>query len=479
MNDASEAAAAATWQCYDSVYFFMWPGWREQLESNRWHWGKRWAQRLPVVFIQPELGEAVRWCAEPDKRLANVTVLSIECCAADQELLLSTGLRQAGQLASYMNAQAHRRPLFWMYNPLLTPAYLMLPGCARVFHATENYFQFDGLNDYTLDLNRCAIEASDLVICCSSGVVKGVVANTEAGDPLLIPNGCDYRKYRSPTEPVGDWPGQIGAWRRDHRKLAVFAGNINLRLDYELVVELAQRQPDTGFIYAGPVEVPHLSPAQRQAWRRLLDLPNVRALGRIPAEDLPALYWNCDVGIIPYRTDLKMVVENGFPLKAIEMAAAGLPVVATLMKPLCEVPEAVTVTASAEAFCAAVATHSRGTRLREQIAAADRVCRAHDYDLLFDRMGAALLARVGDQRSAPRDLARFADRLGTGAYTAMLARLDRPAPAVAPTPPRAAQRFAGRAAPRHVAAVLLGSLPAPVRRLIPARMRRLVRQWIA
>ncbi len=33
----------------------MWPGWREELESNRWHWGKRWARTLPVVFIQPEL----------------------------------------------------------------------------------------------------------------------------------------------------------------------------------------------------------------------------------------------------------------------------------------------------------------------------------------------------------------------------------------------------------------------------------------
>ena len=59
---------------------------------------------------------------------------------------------------------------------------------------------------------------------------------------------------------------------------------------------------------------------------------------------------------------MRMIVENGFPLKALEMAAAGLPVVSTLMKPLREVPEAVVVTESAAGFCAAVAANSRRAR---------------------------------------------------------------------------------------------------------------------
>ncbi|MGA7868973.1 MAG: glycosyltransferase, partial [Stellaceae bacterium] len=194
-----------------------------------------------------------------------------------------------------------------------------------MFHGTENYFDFNGLDDDTLNLNRLAIEASDVVICCSDGVARGFAAHSRCIDPLVIPNGCEYAKYSAPTEPIGEWPQQIADWRVAGRKLAVFAGNINLRLDYELMIQVARRQPDIGFIYAGPVDIENLSPAQRQAWHRLVALPNVCALGRVPAEDLPALYWRCQVGIIPYRSDMPMIVENGFPLKAIEMAAAGLP----------------------------------------------------------------------------------------------------------------------------------------------------------
>src|SRR5262249_41786543 len=152
------------------------------------------------------------------------------------------------------------------------------------------YFDFEGLDDDALNLYRFAIEASDLVICCSSGVARGVAAHSRRTDTLLIPNGCEYQKYRTATEPIGDWPLRIAEWRGRYRDLAVFAGNIDLRLDYELMIAIARRQPDVGFIYAGPVDTEHLSTAQRRTWNRLLDLPNVRAFGRLPPQDLPALY---------------------------------------------------------------------------------------------------------------------------------------------------------------------------------------------
>ena len=472
------------WEWFDSVYFFMWPGWRDQLESNRWHWGKRWAQRLPVVFIQPELATGLKWRAQPEDRLDNVVLLSIENASSDLSRLLLVGLRQAGQLMEYMRAHGHRRSLFWLYNSFLAPAYLVLPGSARVFHGTENYFDFDGLDDDALNLNRFAIEASDVVICCSNGVARGFAAHTRCTDPLVIPNGCEYQKYRSASEPIGEWPRRIADWCGTYRDLAVFAGNINLRLDYELMIQVARRQPDIGFIYAGPVDTEHLSPAQRQAWHRLVALPNVCALGRVPPEDLPALYWRCQVGIIPYRSDMPMIVENGFPLKAIEMAAAGLPVVSTLMKPLLEVPEAVVVTGSAEAFCANVATNSRRSLSPEARAAADRVCRAHDYDLLFDQMLAELRKQVPARGSAPGGLAALADRLGTPAYTAMLARLaEIPGAPQRATPVMGAdlkdELFARPTVIGVLASFLSARIPPPIRRAIPAPVRRLARHLIA
>jgi hypothetical protein len=149
----------------DSIYFFMYPGWREELESNRWHWSKRWGQRLPVVMIQPELpaGKPARIYAE--QRLANVEILMIEKVGRERDWL-PTGVRQAGQIAAYMASRKHQCPLFWFYNPHLLIPYLFLPARARIVHATENLFYSDNIGQAVLKYYRYGVEISDLVICC-------------------------------------------------------------------------------------------------------------------------------------------------------------------------------------------------------------------------------------------------------------------------------------------------------------------------
>jgi len=404
----------------DSVYFFMWPGWRAEMESNRWHWSKRWAQRLPVVLIQPEMAVGKSFRAVPEQRLANVELLSIEGQSQNTEDWLAIGMRQAGQIAAHMAARGHEHPLFWTYDPELVIPFALLPARARVLHATENYFDFGHFSDNWLDYYRYAIEASDLVLCCSSGVADGLARHTRRTDFLTLPNGCDFAKYHQPAASRGKWPARLVEWRQTGRRLAVFAGNINSRLDFELIETLVASYAELGFVFAGPAAL--LSPAQERAWRRLQQANNFRALGRIPAEDLPALYHCCDVGIIPYRTDLPMIVDNGFPLKALEMAAAGLPVVSSHMKSLNEVAGAVTVVPDAEAFCAAMRMHSRRTRSEEECKAAEQICRAYDYDFLFERMVRALAPRIGDGPCRLADLARLAERIGLDRYRGSVIR---------------------------------------------------------
>jgi glycosyltransferase involved in cell wall biosynthesis len=411
----------------DSVYFFMWPGWRDELESNRWHWSKRWARRLPVVLIQPELaaGEAV--CAIPEPRLENVELLSIEQRSVTAQDWLVTGLRQAGQIARHMRARGHQRPLFWFYNPHFVVPYALLPSRGRVFHATENYFDFPDLKDdfpdglSFLNCYRYAIEASDLVICCSSGIADSLARNTRRTEFLTLPNGCDFLKYSEPAAARGDWPASFADWQQADRRLAVFAGGINNRLDFALIETLVARHSELGFVFAGPVELEPLS-APQLSWERLQRALNVCVLGRIPTEDLPALYWCCDVGFIPYRTDLPMIVENGFPLKALEMAAAGLPVVATLMKPLREVSGAVTVAPDAEAFCVALSSQSRRHRSAAERKVAEQICRAYDYDLLFEQMAKALATQIGDHQCRPADLVALVERIGLACYNEGIGR---------------------------------------------------------
>jgi glycosyltransferase involved in cell wall biosynthesis len=399
----------------DSVYFFMWPGWRNELESNRWHWSKRWSQRLPVVLIQPELpfGKAAR--SEPERRLRNVELLSINRHAKDSDWL-AVGLKQVGQIACHMAARSHKRPLFWCYNPHLTVPYVLLPACARVFHATENYFDFSETGEHWLNLYRAAIEAANITICCSSGVAESLSKHTEAKNLLTLPNGCDFFKYSRPASAQGKWQSKLGKWQHSNERLAIFAGNINNRLDFELIESLVAGFPTVGFVFAGPVHFDHLSGAQRTKWARLLRAKNFLALGRIAPEDLPAIYWRCDVGLIPYVNNDPLIVENGFPLKALEMAAAGLPVVSTLMKPLQAVSGAVTVVTNAEAFRAAVATHSRAARTDHEQGSIEQICRAYDYDVLFERMLEAVKPHLGGGECRLADLSGLIERVGVQCY---------------------------------------------------------------
>jgi glycosyltransferase involved in cell wall biosynthesis len=295
-------------------------------------------------------------------------------------------------------------------------------------------------------------------ICCSSGVTDTLAMQTRQTKLLTIPNGCDFPKYSQPTAPTGDWSALIADWHTSAHRLAVFAGNINYRLDFELIETLAIRYPEIGFIFVGPLNLSKFSSSQRNAWRRLNNKSNYRALGRVPAEDLPALYWRCDLGIIPYRTDLALLVENGFPLKALEMAAAGLPVVASLMKPLREVAAAVTVTADAEAFCHAVGAQSRLHRSEAESKAAEQICRAYDYDVLFGQMEQALgCIDSGSCRLA--DLGDFIERIGLDHYRDAVIRV-------------------GKSIRAPLWKFLLDRISPVVRQRVPEPIRHIVKRWL-
>jgi hypothetical protein len=94
---------------------------------------------------------------------------------------------------------------------------------------------------------------------------------------------------------------------------------------------LARSYPETGFVYAGPVAREALSTDQQQSGG-LLYFHNVAALS-----PLPPRICRRSIGTVP------MLTENGFPVKALEMAVTRFPVVSTLMKPLPEIADAVTV----------------------------------------------------------------------------------------------------------------------------------------
>jgi len=447
----------------DSVYFLMFAGWRDEMMSNRWHYAARWARNVPVVLLQPnQIAPRIENQAEPEVRIPGCEILSIR--ATGESTYGADALIQAGQVYDHMRQEGFRRPLLWCYNPHLAGLYAALPAVARVYHATENYFHFSGLSDFFFRELRVALSTSDVILAVSEGVAASIREETGREDVEVITNGCDRAFYR------GDAVDRELASQRDRfDRVAVYAGNINGRVDFELVDAVAAAHPSTLLAFYGPVAV--LTQEDARTWARVLRRRNVRHFGPVPSSRLPDLYRAADVGFIPYKRE-RALVENGFPLKALEMGATALPVVSSYMKPIVGVAEALVVAHTTDDFISAFGTLDRVRTRPEALVELAAVCDANDYDEKFISAVRLVTPAISAEKAVTTSLDVTLHQLGTGPwYDACVSYWK--SVAVPERPPRRRSRF--ERVLRRPAAVTALLLPASIRRRLPSALRRLGR----
>lgn len=208
-----------------------------------------------------------------------------------------------------------------MYNSEFAFSAAVLPAVCRVWHASENYFDYPNLPSFLIDRLRAATRAADLMLCVSEGVARSFRDKVRGAAVEVLSNGCDFAFYSR-----GGHDAELAAEKARFDNVAVFAGNVDDRLDWDMLDRALEACPDVLFVMYGPLTGGPANPDAKL--RRTFRRTNFRYFGVVPAERLPGIYATCDVGIIPYRHD-PLVTHNTFPLKAFEMVAAGLPVVAT------------------------------------------------------------------------------------------------------------------------------------------------------
>ena len=103
-----------------------------------------------------------------------------------------------------------------------------------------------------------------------------------------------------------------------------YFGNIERRIDYDLVKKVVIENPDKNFVFIGPVDRYYVSEED-------YNFPNVYFKGPVPYEMMPAVLKGFDVAIIPFKKD--EVSKNIFPLKLFEYLGSGKPVVSTDFNP--------------------------------------------------------------------------------------------------------------------------------------------------
>lgn len=377
----------------DSIYFLMFPDWEKEFRSNRWHYASRWAHHLPVVLVQAYdkllNGQGIT-IDEP--RIPGTRILQVAANPLDAPTFLN-GLSQVSQVLADMKRHGYKRPILWAYDPQYLLTYATVPSALRVYHASENYFAFQGLTPKFMAALSSMVNVADLVVAVSDGVAQSF--QTVASQSVeVVTNGCEYGFYAGgkPDEELT----RLGA---DFSRIAIYGGNINDRLDFDLIVKLVQSQPETLFAFYG--RVARLDTHDEAAWASLANQGNFRHFGAVPAERLPDVYMSAHVGIAPYkqRADL---LDNLFPLKIFEMLSAGIPVVSSpfisLQDKKCA---ALQLAGDSDSFAAALASTDRrklDDADRQQLAA---LCRAQDYDQKFEAVRGMVLGRARAKASAP------------------------------------------------------------------------------
>lgn len=159
------------------------------------------------------------------------------------------------------------------------------------------------------------VRKSDVVICSSQHLYEE--KKLQNPNSFFVANAADVshssRALHDDVSPA--------AFLKTLRKPIVgYFGNIERRMDFALVEEVAKNNPDKSFAFVGPAESGYV-PEGFFKNRNIIHFPAV------PYNEMPSVLKGFDVAVIPFKKDA--VSRTIFPLKLFEYLGAGKAVVAT------------------------------------------------------------------------------------------------------------------------------------------------------
>lgn len=159
------------------------------------------------------------------------------------------------------------------------------------------------------------VEEADLVFCTSKQLYdEKILLNPNT---YFVPNAADLThssKALDSTLPVHHLIKEIPT------PIVGYFGNIERRIDFSLLKEVVELNPDKSFVFVGPIDESYINDSFKQ-------LKNVYFVGRLPYDEMPSVLKGFDVCMIPFKKD--QYSSTIFPLKLFEYLGAGKPVVAT------------------------------------------------------------------------------------------------------------------------------------------------------
>ena len=326
-----------------TVVCFSSDDWASEIWTNRQHVMSRLAADQPVLFVQTGQFIGKRLISALRARRHGLHALRMlrgihETKSPGVSVFTNWNVvpfrqrfRGAMRLNSALNARRLARaiggppgtpPIGWVYDVTAARQAEHLAFSLRVYHCVDDYAGYvtDGRRvDLLEHAERLTCDWADLVFTTSEPLAERL----RDAHPRVIALGnvADFDHFSQGASDVGE-PVELSDVGRPR---ILFCGSFTQRkVDLRAMGAVASRFPQAALVLIGPIT--DSGPEFAAELTALLTRPNVHYLGPRDYGRLPALYRECDVGIVPYLSN--RYTRGVFPMKVFEYLASGLPVVA-------------------------------------------------------------------------------------------------------------------------------------------------------
>lgn len=222
----------------------------------------------------------------------------------------------ASKISRIYQRAGYAKPIVYIWHPHHAEFASKFDAKLVCYHIYDDYASFPSAEEmHTRLWHDQLVQKADLVFTTSPLLYNSVLSKRSHG-VYLVPNGGDFDLFSAAAQSKKDLPEDLSVIPNPR---IGYTGNINSKLDFQLLFDLARNQPKWSFVLIGPVN----TESSLQEEIRLLS--NIHLLGQKPYSEVPRYVAGMDCCLIPYK--LSDWVLSGYPQKIHEYLAAGKPVV--------------------------------------------------------------------------------------------------------------------------------------------------------
>lgn len=221
--------------------------------------------------------------------------------------------RLVKEFLSQPGADQFENAVQWFYDPMTAPVFLgQLGEIGTVYDCMDELSKFRGAPPEIRARERRLLAEADVVFAGG----RKLWQSKQQQNPNCHFYGCgvDVAHFGKAREAATKVPDDIAQLRRP---VLGYFGVVDERMDYDLLVKLAEANPDWSIAIVGPTVKVDQVPQR----------PNIRWFGQRNYTDLPAYCRAFDVCLMPFALNESTEFIN--PTKALEYMATGRPIVST------------------------------------------------------------------------------------------------------------------------------------------------------